>query len=483
MFSAFGKYFLSLFANFYSSLSDPENPAAAIALVWLCIGVALAALVWPRRVGRTRSRQIIALAALGFREGLRMKLLWTVLILALIPGTLAYFSDGDGTHAGRARLILNTCIASGEILGACLVVLLAALSMAREIESRIMHTLGAKPVPRWTILAGKALGFWALDLCFLLVLIFFSAVLVRAVPLRAETRATQLAATGTWDDLKRNALTTRTYTNASDSAAGQSELKFIKPGASRAWQFLVPPDPTDTARRSLRFSISSTHQFAPHIQGVRIVASDSGKRVVLDRTETIPQGRVVEFHFNPGECPRSDLTVTITATDTRPGAPSLIVARPSGVRLGTDADAFAAVLLKSFLLMALQGWVLALIATGWSGVLSFPVTAALGLLLVLGGEMSRHAIELLQSEVERINAAGLQTAVDSAFNLDMIERLKTVLKFLPDFQAAGGPAAFVEGTYISVAALGHAALWMGVVRGLLWALPGVWAFQRREVGK
>ena len=144
-----------LLHEFYVYLHDAHR--SALILVWLFVGLGVLCVALPR--GRRLARQVVAVAVLGFREGLRLKILWMVFALALIPGVLAYFSDGDGTHAGRARLILDTCLSTGEVLGAALIVLLAALSVAHEIESRIMHTLGTKPVPRWAILLGKALGF------------------------------------------------------------------------------------------------------------------------------------------------------------------------------------------------------------------------------------------------------------------------------------------------------------------------------------
>ena len=158
-----------------------EQRLSAIMLLWSVIGVVLLALLWPKGRGRKLARQTFALAVLGFREGIRLKILWTVAVLAVITVMLAYFSDADGTHAGRAQLILNISLACGEILGAGLIVLLSALSVAREIESRIMHTLGTKPMPRWSILLGKALGFWAIDLLFAAGLLLFTAALVRAV--------------------------------------------------------------------------------------------------------------------------------------------------------------------------------------------------------------------------------------------------------------------------------------------------------------
>ncbi len=468
----------------YNAAQNPESNFSAIALIWTILGAALLLLIWPR--GRTRARQLYALAALGFREGLRLKVLWTVLAIALVPGAIAFFSDADGTHAGRARLILGTCITSGELLGASLIVLLSALSVAREIESRIMHTIGAKPVPRWTILAGKALGFWAIDICFLLILTFYCAALVRAVPLRAEIRTqSNLEVSGSWDDLRRNALTTRIYNDS--TVTSKSDFRIIRPGMKSEFLFAAPTEGSEKLQRSLRFSIGSNNSFLPHIPDVHITAFVPGKAAFLDRTETIPQGRPFEFFLDPEKTPAGEIRVTLGASPHAPNSKfppiSLIVARSSGVRMGFAADSFSVNLAKSFFMMAVQGWILALVTVSWSGVLSFPVTVALGVILILSGEMSRHVIGLLQSDSARLHEAGLLETGANSLQTQTIERLLIVLGLFPDFQAAGGPTAFVEGKFVSTLALAHAALWMGLLRGIGWALPGIIAFQKREVGK
>src|SRR5437763_1726256 len=87
----------------WNSLQDPKSTLSALVLIWTLIIAALALILWPGGRGRTRARQLYALAALSFREGLRMKVLWTVFALALVPGLYAFkYGDADGTHAGRA---------------------------------------------------------------------------------------------------------------------------------------------------------------------------------------------------------------------------------------------------------------------------------------------------------------------------------------------------------------------------------------------
>ena len=472
--------------DLYAALQNPKSSTPAIVLLWVVIGAAMVFLLWPR--GRTLARQIYALASLGFREGLRLKVLWTVLLLSLVPGAIAFFSDADGTHAGRARLILNTCITSGELLGAALIVLLSALSVAREIESRIMHTIGAKPVPRWTILTGKALGFWAIDLCFLTILMIYSAGLVRAVPLRAETHEhSGLEGTGTWEQLDKDVLTTRIYSSPEVSGGKTAELKFIKPGASNEWIFPAPDADAGNGQRSLRFAISSTLSVLSHIPDVRLTASVPGQPPFFDRTETVPRGRPFELFLDKDKTPSGPIVVAVHMAPRDPASKyppySLIVSRSHGVQLGISADGFAPNLAKSFFMMAIQGWVLAIITASWSGVLSFAVTVALGVILVMSGEMSRNVIELLRSDVMRLKESGLLNESANALQLETMARLQMVLGLFPDFQAAGGPSAFVDGQYVPALAVAHAALWMGIIRGLGWALPGFIAFQRREVGK
>lgn len=454
--------------------ASPSRPA--IILTWAILGVAMLTLAIPRN--RRLARQVFAVAVLGFREGLRLKVLWTVAALALVPGLLAYFSDADGTHAGRAALILNYCLSTGELLGAMLIVLLSALSVAREIESRIMHTFGTKPVPRWGILLGKALGFWAIDLMFLLGLTLFTAILVRAVPSRPETRiATTLVSSGSWDDLKRNALTTRDYA-APDEIGGGDKMKMIKPGHSFTWRFEVDPEKMRDAV-AIRFQMSSTQTFAPHIENMKITMGYDGPTLpIYDKTQTVPQDRPFNLYLEPKDLTTpGTLAVTVTASDKR-FAPSVV----GTVKIGAAADGLSENLMKAALLMALQGWILALITTSWSGVLSFPVTVAMGLILVLGGEMSRHALELMAANAVRAQDIGMEAARTS-LQQEVTDQLRFLLGLLPDFQAAGGPTVFVEGQRLSGWAVADAILMMGLVRGIGWALPGIYLFHRREVGR
>ena len=462
------------------SLSDmaQDQRLSALILVWIILSLAVAVLAWPQGRGRRRARQIFALAILAFREGLRQNVLWTVFGLALIPGFLAYFSDSDGTHAGRARLILDTCLSCGEVLGAALVVLLSALSAPREIETRVMYTLGVKPVPRWSILAGKALGFWTINLLFLLGLISFTAMLVCLVPMRQETR--KASATGSWQELRRTALVVRDF-KSEDGASESNVIRpaKIKPGESATWNFTVDPQ---QSLHAVRMLLSSSMAFGSGISGVKISVAYPNQPPIYESVMQAPPDRPFEILLNDRDISKAGiLQVTVAATQSGPLAPAIFMQRATGVRLGAMVSDFESNLFKAFVLMALQGGVIALIVTGWSGVLSFPVAVALGIFFLLGGEMSRYALEILQSGADQTQGLG-SGAGSGDLQHDSTLYLRWLLTLLPDFQATGGPTSFIEGHFVPGVALASAALWTCVVRGLGWALAGVLFFHRRELG-
>jgi hypothetical protein len=469
---------------------------SSLALLWILIGVGVAILLWPRGRGRRFARQIFALATLSFREGLRQNVLWTVFALSLIPGILAFFSDADGTHAGRARLIIDSCLSTGELFGAALIVLLSSLSLSREIDSRIMYTLGTKPVPRWCVLAGKTIGFWAVDLAYILGLVIFTGVLVRAVPLRAEIRGLRTSMTtdqvslgGSWEELRRNVLTTRTYENPDPAWGKPKSSYFIEAGKNQTFTYEIDPAALHGEPLEIKFQLLSTAmQYTTQIEDLRVRIAYPNQEPLFDKTMNVRFDRPFSVYLENDQLQRHDsLQMTLYASEQNRYKAKVIVmgssgaTGTSGIRLGFIADGFTGNLAKAFLLMALQGWILALITTGWSGVLSFPVTVALGVLLVLGGEMSRHTIELINSTAQYAQN-NAQPAPEGFVKL-MTSYVGVALKCFPDFRVAGGPTAFIDGTFLSGWTIAHAALWMGVVRGVLWAVPGAISFQSREVGK
>jgi hypothetical protein len=221
--------------------------------------------------------------------------------------------------------------------------------------------------------------------------------------------------------------------------------------------------------------------FSSEVPGVGLKVGYEGEKPFIDRVVNAPQNHTFNIFLPRQEVSRPG-TLLVSVISPSVDQPRVVLWKKFSMQLGSVADGFCANLFKAFLLLVLQGWFLALVVTGWSGVLSFPVAAALGLLLVLGGEMSRGAIELMQSnQVVAKDLGAVSTDQDLAKKVEHV--LNNILLLLPDFRVAGGPATFVEGYVISGWTIAEAFFWMGVVRCLGWALPGVLLFQAREVGK
>ena len=102
-------------------------------------------------------RRILVIGLNTFRENLREKLLYNLVIFALlIIGSsilLQRLSLGD-----RSRLILDLGLAAMNIFGVLIAIFIGIGLVSKEIEKKTIYTIVSKPVPRYEFLVGKYLG-------------------------------------------------------------------------------------------------------------------------------------------------------------------------------------------------------------------------------------------------------------------------------------------------------------------------------------
>jgi len=113
-------------------------------------------------------RRLLALAVLAWRSAWRSRLLLTLIgLLALglagLPRTLA----GDGTLAGRLKVLIHYNLGLSAMLLAAATVWTAAGAISLEVQGRQMNLVAVKPVPMWQVWLGKWLGITALNLALL----------------------------------------------------------------------------------------------------------------------------------------------------------------------------------------------------------------------------------------------------------------------------------------------------------------------------
>ncbi len=102
-------------------------------------------------------RRILSISLNTFRETLREKLLYNLLIFALLMiGSsilLSRLTLGDAN-----RLILDLGLASINIFGVIIAIFVGIGLVNKEIDKKTIYTILSKPVPRYEFLLGKYLG-------------------------------------------------------------------------------------------------------------------------------------------------------------------------------------------------------------------------------------------------------------------------------------------------------------------------------------
>jgi ABC-type transport system involved in multi-copper enzyme maturation permease subunit len=102
-------------------------------------------------------RRILSISLNTFRETLREKLLYNLLIFALLMiGSsilLSRLTLGDAN-----RLILDLGLASINIFGVIIAIFVGIGLVSKEIDKKTIYTILSKPVPRYEFLLGKYIG-------------------------------------------------------------------------------------------------------------------------------------------------------------------------------------------------------------------------------------------------------------------------------------------------------------------------------------
>ena len=102
-------------------------------------------------------KKIWTIAANGFRENIRDRILYNLLVFALIMIVLiialVQLSTGEW-----ARITIDVGLSSISIFGSLMAIFLGISLVSKEIERRTIYTLLSKPVSRTSFLLGKYLG-------------------------------------------------------------------------------------------------------------------------------------------------------------------------------------------------------------------------------------------------------------------------------------------------------------------------------------
>lgn len=104
--------------------------------------------------------RILTIATNTFREAVRDKILYNLIIFVLLITVAAIFL-GDLTGGEEARVIVNLGLSATLIFGAFISIFVGVGLVWKEIEKRTVYSIFSKPVSRGEFIIGKYLGLCA----------------------------------------------------------------------------------------------------------------------------------------------------------------------------------------------------------------------------------------------------------------------------------------------------------------------------------
>ena len=102
-------------------------------------------------------KRILAIAHNTFRENIRDKILYNLILFALIM-ILSSLALGQLTLGNEDKVILDLGLASISIFGMLIAIFIGISLVYKEIEKRTVYALLAKPVHRYELILGKYAG-------------------------------------------------------------------------------------------------------------------------------------------------------------------------------------------------------------------------------------------------------------------------------------------------------------------------------------
>jgi len=239
------------------------------------------------------ARQVLALAGSTFREAIRMKAFAAPVAFAATAVALSPFLPSDGTPAGAVRLAISASLLTATIFGTAAAIMLAALLPARDKRDRTDFLVVTKPVPRWCLFAGRALGLSGVLAAMFVGMAALSWVFVTYTAVRAGSGG---------DDARieaAEALVTRTERSAVWETGpvrlpdtGARKPVEMPPGSKLRWSFMLPPSSRHFDRFGGRIEVGEGVSSWPQGLVARSVLPDG-------TTETADLGELEKFAAHP----------------------------------------------------------------------------------------------------------------------------------------------------------------------------------------
>ena len=103
--------------------------------------------------------KIAAVAVNTYREAVRNKILYSVLLFALILLAISAFF-GSVTLGDRVKVIKDFGLFALSFFGAIITIIAGTTLLDKELKQKTVYNILSKPIERWQFITGKFLGIW-----------------------------------------------------------------------------------------------------------------------------------------------------------------------------------------------------------------------------------------------------------------------------------------------------------------------------------
>ena len=426
-------------------------------------------------------QQILVIAKQTFKEAVRNKILFILIILGVITICCTVFLPvvGDGTE--KIKIVESMCFRSITFFGTLAAILLSASSIPTDLDNKVLSTITAKPVQRANIIFGKIIGFVYIIGVLLLIMGSVSYTLIRYTALKQSTQGScGLPAREKFDPVDLQI--------TGDSARKIGNVSWIEGGkGASVWKFkgLSSKDRNDDLEIEANFFIEGKKRSTGKIP-VKIKVINPYSARVLTESMEVSRNKPLLLRLNGKSLDGSE-ELTIVVSPENPG--DFLGMRADSLRIFWGEKSFGCNYLKGLTLISTQFLLMVVIAVLGSTFLSLPVNILFCLFVFFCGNITDfmrdlstviNVIEAREHE-HGISEVMRKSNVFLVYLNNIIKKPILLLSYiLPDFRYFSVGKYFVDGINIPCKRI-----FMGFGYAVLYALVclpiSFLVFKRKEI--
>ena len=426
-------------------------------------------------------QQILVIAKQTFKEAVRNKILFILIILGVITICSSAFMPVVGGGREKIKIVESMCFRSITFFGTLAAILLSASSIPTDIDNKVLSTITAKPVQRANIIFGKIIGFVYIIGVLLLIMGSVGYTLIRYTAFKQSTQ-------GSSGLLAREQFNPVDLQITGDSLRKIGNVSWIEGGkGASVWKFkgLSSKGKNDNLAIEANFLIEGKKRSTGKIPiKIKVINPYSAK--VLTESMEVSQNKPLLLRLNGKSLDGSE-ELTIVVSPENSG--DFIGIRADSLRIFWGGKGFGCNYLKGLTIISTQFLLIVVIAVLGSTFLSLPVNILFCLFVFFCGSITDFmrdlstVINVIETSEHDHGISGVmrESNVYLVYLNNIIKKPILLLSYiLPDFRYFSVGKYFVDGINIPCKRI-----FMGFGYAVLYALVclpiSFLVFKRKEI--